>query len=109
MSRHRISSGISCRVVEQLLAISVVRTVIAYALTHAREGSGMTPEDCRAIADICFQWVRDAQTAVKRKTYLNIARAWLEAAASAEEEEPRAMPLTLRLQAIRTMERMRVS
>jgi hypothetical protein len=73
MPRHRISPGLPCSVVEQLLAISVVRTVIAYAFTYARDDSGMTPEDCRAIAEICFQSLRDAQTADERKTYLNIA------------------------------------
>lgn len=63
----------------------------------------MTPEDYRAIADQCFRWMHDEQTADERKTYLNIARAWLDAA-SAEEDEPPAMPLTRRFQTIRTLE-----
>ena len=57
----------------------------------------MTPKDCRAKADQYFQWVQDAQTSYERRVYLNLARAWLEAALF-NDDAPPAMPPAPRLQ-----------
>jgi hypothetical protein len=51
----------------------------------------MTPHECRAMADQCFQWVHDARTVDERRAYLKLAHVWL-AAAMAEDDAPPDMP-----------------
>jgi hypothetical protein len=51
----------------------------------------MTPHECRAMADQCFQWVHDARTVDERRAYLKLAHVWL-AAAMAEDDAPPEMP-----------------
>jgi hypothetical protein len=48
----------------------------------------MTPNDCRAMADQCFEWVHDAKTVDERKAYLKLAHVWLEAALAEEPSAP---------------------
>jgi hypothetical protein len=61
----------------------------------------MTPEDYRAMADQCFQWVHDALTVDERRAYLNLARVWLKAAFAEEKGLP-SRPPAPRPQIVRT-------
>jgi hypothetical protein len=60
----------------------------------------MSPKDCRAMADQCFQWVHDAKTADERRAYLKLAHVWLEAAIAQDDALPD-MPPAPRFQIIR--------
>ena len=50
--------------------------------------------ECRALADECFQWARDATTESVRLIYLDIAKGWLELAARQDGGSPTSQPPT---------------
>jgi hypothetical protein len=39
-----------------------------------------TPEECRAFATQCFHWADQAKTKDQQRTFLDMARAWTQAA-----------------------------
>jgi hypothetical protein len=65
--------------------------------------SAISPKDCRAMADQCFQWVHRTRTVEERRAYLKLAHVWLEAASAEDNAQP-TMPPAPRLQLIRAQE-----
>jgi hypothetical protein len=45
-----------------------------------------TADEYRQFAEECFRWARDAKTDAARKAFLDMARAWTQAAARVSDE-----------------------
>ena len=70
------------------------------ACTAQGDGIVSTHDDYRATAEECFRWARQAQTEDRRQSYLDVARAWLEAASGQDcgppAQTPTLWPLNLK-------------
>ena len=51
-----------------------------------------TAVEYRAMADECFEWVREAQTDEVRASYLQLAQVWLDAASKLDGLPPTRTP-----------------
>jgi hypothetical protein len=83
-----------------LVELPKPRPIIHPVSGHHVLESVMTPHDCRAMADQCFQGVHDAKSVDERRAYLKLAHVWLEAALDEDHALP-TMPPAPSLQIIR--------